>query len=63
MMSKKNEERMQDAYDDGFSVGLNMGYIAAETRIRNFLAQHDDADEILEYLDTMDGPEETEDCE
>lgn len=63
MISKKNEERMQDAYDDGFSVGLNMGYIAAETRIRNFLAQRDDADEILEYLDTMDGPEETEDCE
>lgn len=64
MLSKKNEERIQDAYDDGFSVGLNMGYIAAETRIKNYIAQMEDMDWLLDELDQMDAePEETEDCE
>jgi hypothetical protein len=63
MISRKQEERMQDAYDDGFSVGLNMGYIAAETRIKNHIAQIGNMDWLLDELDQMDGPEETEDCE
>lgn len=63
MLSKKNEERIQDAYDDGFSVGLNMGYIAAETRIKNYIAQMEDMDWLLDELDMMNEPEETEDCE
>lgn len=63
MLSKKNEARMADAYDDGFSIGLNMGYIAAETRIKNYIAQIADLDWLLDELNQMDGPEDTEDCE
>lgn len=63
MISKKNEARMADAYDDGFSIGLNMGYIAAETRIKNYIAQIADLDWLLDELDQMDGPEDIEDCE
>ena len=64
MLSKKNEERIQDAYDDGFAIGLNMGYIAAETRIKNYIAQMEDMDWLLDELDMMDAePEETEDCD
>lgn len=63
MISKKNEARIDDAYDDGFSIGLNMGYIAAETRIKNYIAQIGDMDWLLDELDQIDGPEETEDCE
>ena len=62
MLSKKNEERIQDAYDDGFAIGLNMGYIAAETKIKNYIAQMEDMDWLLDELDMMDAePEETED--
>jgi hypothetical protein len=63
MISRKNEERMQDAYDDGFAIGLNMGYIAAEAQIKNYIAQIGDMDWLLDELDQMNGPEETEDCE
>ena len=63
MLSRKNEERMQDAYDDGFAIGLNMGYIAAETRIKNYIAQMDDMDWLLDELDQMDEPEDTKDCD
>ena len=64
MLSKKNEERIQDAYDDGFAIGLNMGYIAAETKIKNYIAQMEDMDWLLDELDMMDiEPEETEDCD
>jgi hypothetical protein len=40
-----------------------MGYIAAETRIKNYIAQIGDMDWLLDELDQMNGPEETEDCE
>lgn len=63
MLSKKNEERIQDAYDDGFTVGLNMGYIAAETRIKNYIAQMENMDWLLDELDMMNEPEEIEDCD
>lgn len=58
MISKKKEQRIQDAYDDGFAIGLNMGYIAAETRIKNYIAQLDDMDWLLDELDQMDVPED-----
>ena len=62
MLSRKMEERIDDAYDSGFTAGLNMGYIAAETRIKNYIAQMDDMDWLLDELDQMD-IEDTEDCE
>ena len=62
-MFKKNQERIQDAYDEGFSIGLNMGYIAAETVIKNYIAQLEGMDWLLDELDNLNGPEETEDCE
>lgn len=61
--NKQHEEELEMIYDDGFSIGLNMGYIAAETRIKNYIAQLDDMDWLLDELDQIDGPEETEDCE
>lgn len=64
MLSRKNEERIQDAYDDGFSIGLSMGYIAAETRIKNYIAQMENMDWLLDELDQMDAePEEIEDLD
>jgi hypothetical protein len=63
MLSKKNEARIEDAYDEGFSIGLNMGYIAAETKIKNYIAQIGDMDWLLDELDEMDEPEDIEDCE
>lgn len=61
--NKQHEEELEMIYDDGFSIGLNMGYIAAETRIKNYIAQLDDMDWLLAELDQIDGPEDTEDCE
>jgi hypothetical protein len=40
-----------------------MGYIAAETKIKNYIAQIGDMDWLLDELDEMDEPEDIEDCE
>jgi len=53
MFSKRNEERMQDAYDDGFAVGFQMGLIAGETQVRNNIAAIGDLDWLLDELDEM----------
>lgn len=52
------ERRIDDAYGDGVAAGLEMGIMAAETRIRNYIAQIEGADFILDALDEMDLPED-----
>jgi hypothetical protein len=53
MFGKKNEERMQDAYDDGFAVGFQLGMVAAETEIFNNIAAIGDLDWLLDELEDM----------
>jgi len=61
--NKQHEEELEMIYEDGFAIGLNMGYIAAETKIKNYIAQIGDMDWLLDELDEMDEPEDIEDCE
>lgn len=53
MFGRKNDERMQDAYDDGFAVGFQLGMVAAETEITNNIAAIGDLDWLLDELDGM----------
>lgn len=51
---RKLQQRIDDAYGDGFSDGLEMGFMAAETRIKNMLAQMGGYDHILDEIDRLD---------
>jgi flagellar biosynthesis/type III secretory pathway protein FliH len=51
---KRYQEDIEAAFDEGMSAGLHMGYIAAETRIKNYIASMDDMDWLLDELDQMD---------
>jgi hypothetical protein len=57
MFGKRKEEQLNDAYDSGFSTGLELGYIAAETRIKNYIAQIGEMDWLLDELDMITGPQ------
>lgn len=54
MIFRKRQEQIDSAYDDGLQAGLQMGYIAAETRIKNYIAQLENMDWLLDELDAMD---------
>ena len=53
MFGKRNDERMQDAYDDGFAVGFQLGIVAGETEVKNNIAAIGDLDWLLDELDGM----------
>ncbi len=40
--------------DDQFQIGLEMGVLAGETRIKNFIAQLEGMDWLLDAIDALD---------
>lgn len=54
IFGKRYQEDIEAAFDEGISAGLHMGYIAAETRIKNYIASMDGMDWLLDELDAMD---------
>lgn len=57
---KRFERAIDDAYGDGFAYGLEMGYVAAETNIKNFIAELEGMDWLLDELDNMDPKDDSE---
>jgi hypothetical protein len=49
---RKDEEAPFD--DDQFQIGLEMGVLAGETRIKNFIAQLEGMDWLLDAIDALD---------
>lgn len=50
---KRFERAIDDAYGDGFASGIEMGYVAAETNIKNYIAELEGMDWLLDELDDM----------
>lgn len=54
IFGKRYQEDIEAAFDEGMTAGMHMGYIAAETRIKNYIASMDGMDWLLDELDNMD---------
>ena len=58
MIFRKRQEQLDDAYDDGVATGMQIGYLTAETRIKNYIAQIGELDWLLDELDNMDAQDD-----
>lgn len=54
IFGKRYQEDIEAAFDEGMSAGMHMGFIAAETRIKNFIASIEGMDWLLDEIDAMD---------
>jgi hypothetical protein len=54
IFGKRYQEDIEAAFDEGMSAGMHMGYMAAETRIKNFIASIENMDWLLDELEMMD---------
>jgi ABC-type uncharacterized transport system permease subunit len=54
IFGKRYQEDIEAAFDEGMSAGMHMGYMAAETRIKNFIASIEGMDWLLDELEMMD---------
>jgi len=54
IFGKRYQEDIEAAFDEGMSAGMHMGYVAAETRIKNFIASIEGMDWLLDELEMMD---------
>lgn len=52
--NRQHAEELEMIYDDGLNAGLQMGYFAAQTHLKNLIASIEGAEWVLDELEALE---------